>query len=86
MRGPVAFVHDVLPGGEVMNSHRQALDSLTLLVREAGDDLQLADEPGCGVRIGGRRHVVIRHFVAGGSAQLSQPSAPGSDPLMMPLS
>ncbi len=53
MRGLVAVAHDVLTGAEVLDPHRQALDGLTLCIRQGGDALQLADEHAEGVLVGG---------------------------------
>src|ERR1700712_4557892 len=46
LRGTVAIANDVPPGVEGLKPHRQASDGPTLLGREDGDALQLADEPG----------------------------------------
>jgi hypothetical protein len=52
MRGLVAIAYDVLPGVEMVDPHRQALDGLTFGVGKGGDALQLADEHAQGMLVG----------------------------------
>src|SRR3954451_8010326 len=72
--GTVPLPHDVLVRPEVHDLHGQICERLPLAVGEDGDALQLADERmGRGSPSFGQRSAPL---CSGGSARISQPSAP----------